>query len=1299
VRWLRAISAHRVTVTGGPNFAYDLCAKQVNEAEKQTLDLSTWRAAVNGAEPVRAETLERFAAAFAPCGFRREAFYPTYGLAEATLFVTGGAREAPPVLLGVEKRQLEQKRVVPGDAGGDTRTIVGCGSALRGARVEIVEPESGRPCARGEVGEIWVAGKQVGGGYWRQPEETERTFRARLEGREGVDYLRTGDLGFIRGGELFVTGRLKDLIIIRGRNLYPQDIERTAAQCHTALEGRGGAAFSLDADGEERLVIVHEVGRHYRRADSEVFDSIRRAVSDEHEVEVYAVGLLKPGGLPRTSSGKTRRRACRQAFLEGTLPLVGAWTKGSAGRTSAPRAGAAVARRTAEEIREWLVSAVAAKMRVGPERVGVAESLSSYELDSLEVISISAEMEDWLGVRLSPTIIYEHPTIESLAEYIASLTDEKRAVEGSSGNGDRAASGAAGGGSSHGNGAVPRAAKPAAVPPAEAIEREPIAVVGIGCRFPGAKDAESFWRMLRDGVDAVREVPRDRWDVDEFYDPTPATPGKMNTRWGGFLDEVDKFDPQFFGISPREAQSIEPQQRLLLEVCSEALENAGQAAEKLAGSQTGIFVGISTEEYSSLVVNDLSRVDGYTGTGVAISVAAGRLSYAFGFHGPAMSVDTACSSSLVTVHLACQSLRNGECDLALAGGVNLILSPRGAVYFSQVRAMASDGRCKTFDASADGYVRGEGCGMVVLKRLRDALQDGDKVLALIRGSAINHDGRSGGLTVPNSLAQQGVIRQALRAANVEPARISYVEAHGTGTELGDPIEVRALAAVLGEGRSQDEPLSIGSVKTNIGHLESAAGVAGLIKVVLSMQHGELPPHLHFEKLNPHISLDAGGPPLQIPTRLTPWTPNRGRRLAGISSFGISGTNAHVIIEETPPELGARGGGVEGEADTRGVPHLLPLSARSREALSGLVEAYAEFLSAADHRSEVALEDICYTAGVRRSHYEHRLAFVARSREELAERLSVYLRGEVPPGTSAGQKQPGRKRKLVFVFPGQGSQWQGMGRELLRHEPVFRETLECCDEAMRRHVDWSLLELLADESPSALEEIDRVQPALFAMQAGLAAVWASRGIHPDAVVGQSMGEVAAAYVSGALSLDDAARVICRRSRLLKRASGKGAMLMVELSLDEARRALASYEDRVSVAVSNWPRSTVLSGDPVALEEIAAALEEKEVFCRRVKVDVASHSPQMDCLREELLEVLDGVCGRAASVPFHSTVNARVTDGTELDAAYWVRNLREPVLFSTVVHQLADTQHDIFLEVSPHPILLPAIEQGLRSRERE
>ncbi len=1323
------------------------------------------------------------------------------------------------------------------------------------------------------------------------------------------------------------------------------------------------------------------------------------------------------------------------------------------------------------EVRARLTAVLAQRLGIEAHTLDVRERFSLYGLDSLKATGFIAEVGAMLGRSLSPTLAWEYPTLDGLARYLAGEQD---------------------GASSHSLARIARA-------------HEPIAIIGLACRYPQAANPEAFWRLLVGGTDAITEVPPDRWDVNRLYDRDPAAPGKVISRWGGYLDRVDGFDPLFFGISPKEALHMDPQQRLMLELSWEALEDAGIAADRLQGSPTAVCFGAAWMDYEMTLQRfGMKRISSYTSTGYHHSVLANRVSYVLGLRGPSFSIDSACSSSLTAVHLACESLRRGESTLALVGGVNLTIAPESTVSLSKLGALSPDGRCYTFDARANGFVRGEGAGVAVLKPLSLALADGDAIYCVIRGSAINNNGGSNGLTAPNPKAQAEVIRQACANAAVEPAEVQYVEAHGTGTQLGDPLEAQALGEVLGAGRPGGKPLLIGSCKTNIGHLEAAAGITGLIKTALCIKHRALPASLHYEKPNPLIPFEALG--LAVHHTLGDWPEPDRKLIAGVSSFGFGGANCHVVMEEASlpearllhlagettealrgaaqglldrvtarehlplaellraaeadagtqahrltvtvrtrkdlraglesflagvprpgvsvgtvaedavrkpvfvysghgcqwPRMGLplldtepvfratllrcdalireyegwsllevlaaddaaarlsrldiglpaivsvemaltdlwRSWGIEpgavvghsiGEvsaayaagvldiedtirvvcAESRlmhtqagkgslavvGVPwaeaaellvgyegrlfraidsgagstvlsgdvdalaevlaslqqrgvfcrqvdidvpvhsprmdvladalteelrdirprparvplissitgaeidgasadashwvrniawptlftgalshtiqegydtflevsphailrhpidatlkhlgrqgrvvpslrrqederatlfdslgvlyaagqpvrwdalaargvdhdgesvHLLPLSARSPEALKALAADWRDFLAG---EPGAPLDDVTYTASVRRGHLSHRLSVVGGSRRELAEALDAVTRGELPPGVSEGRVSPEGRAKVAFVFPGQGSQWLGMGRQLLREEPVFRSAIEACEQAMRPHVDWSLTaELLADEQHSRLQDIDVVQPVLFAMQVALAALWRSWGIAPDAVVGHSMGEVAAAHVAGTLSLEDAARIICLRSQLLRRKSGQGAMAVVELGLAQAREALAGYETRLSVAVSNSARSTVLSGDTDALESLLPKLESQGVFCRRVKVNVASHSPQMDSLKDDLLRVLDGVAPQGAPVPIYSTVTGQTSDGADFHPAYWVRNLREPVLFHGAVEQLLADGFTVLVEVSPHPVLLAPIEETLRESKQ-
>jgi acyl transferase domain-containing protein/NADPH:quinone reductase-like Zn-dependent oxidoreductase/SAM-dependent methyltransferase/acyl carrier protein len=825
-------------------------------------------------------------------------------------------------------------------------------------------------------------------------------------------------------------------------------------------------------------------------------------------------------------------------------------------------------------------------------------------------------------------------------------------------------------------------------------EGEPIAIIGIGCRFPGeANNPATFWALLRDGVDALTDIPTDRWDLRTYYDPEPGKSGKTNVRFGGFLKSIDGFDAHFFGISPREAQRMDPQQRLVLEVAWEALEDAGQTLDRLAGGPTGVFLGMSSFDYSLIQMGfrDRHGVDVYTNTGGALSIAANRISYCLNLKGPSVVVDTACSSALTAVHLACHALDQHECTSALAGGVHILITPGPYLGFSKLAMLSSDGRCKAFDAHANGFVRSEGAGMVLLKPLSRALADGDPIYAVIRASAINQDGRTTGLTVPSPQAQEDLVREAYRKARVDPRQVQYIEAHGTGTLVGDPIEARALGAVLAPCRPASEPCLVGSVKTNIGHLEAAAGVVGLIKTALALKHRQVPANLHFVEPNPDIPFEELR--LRVPRTLEPWPAHEGPAIAGVNSFGFGGSNAHIVLQEAPAQKEQTW---EPLADGR--PQLIPLSARSPEALRAFAGSYEQFLK--DAGADVSLRDFCHTTRLRRTHHDYRLGVVAGSTAELADRLGAFARGEANPGLVSDRALPGQQPKVAFVFSGQGPQWWAMGRQLLAEEQVFAEVIDRCDALIAGLGSlWSLrAELTAEESATLIQDTAIAQPAIFAVQAGLAALWRSWGIRPDAVVGHSVGEVAAAYAAGVLSLENAVRVIYHRGRCMALAPG-GRMLAVSLKLEEAEAIVAPYGGRVTVAAINGPTALTLSGDPEPLEEIANTIQARQGFAKFLQVQYAFHSHHMEPVRDELLESLRGLRAGPAAVPLVSSVTGDWTDGTAMDADYWWRNVRQSVHFAEAVDRLLAADHNVFLEISPHPVLASGVAECAQARGKK
>ncbi|MEU9032890.1 type I polyketide synthase, partial [Streptomyces sp. NPDC048383] len=936
---------------------------------------------------------------------------------------------------------------------------------------------------------------------------------------------------------------------------------------------------------------------------------------------------------------------------------------------------------------ELVRTAVAAVLGyAGPDAVEAGRAFKELGFDSLTSVELRNRLGAAAGLKLPPTLVFDHPTPTVLARHLRTELGGRDAMGATS--------------------------APTANGPTAGADAEPIAVVAMSCRFPGGvRSPEELWQLLASGGDALSRFPVDRgWDVEALYDPDPNAQGTSYTREGGFLTDAASFDPGFFGISPREALAMDPQQRLLLETSWETFERAGIDPESLRGSQSGVFVGTNGSDYSHLVRGASEGLEGHLATGSAGSVVSGRLSYTFGLEGPAVTVDTACSASLVALHLAVQALRSGECTMALAGGVTVMSTPGTFIEFSRQRGLSTDGRCKAFSSDADGFSPAEGVGMLLVERLSDARRNGHPVLAVIRGTAINQDGASNGLTAPNGPSQQRVIRQALANAGVTAAEVDVVEAHGTGTTLGDPIEAQALLATYGQDRPEGRPLLLGSIKSNIGHAQAAAGVAGVMKVVLSMQHGVLPQSIHIAEPTPHVDWSAGE--VSLLTRQQAWPENGDRPWrAGVSSFGFSGTNAHAIIEQAPAEPGPDEQGTpvppnphpllvathpDAGGSDRPAPLPWPLTARTEKALHAQADRLLNHLST---RPDLRSGDVGHSLATTRSAHDHRAVLIGRHREDHLAGLATLAAGGTAPLLVQGSVIGGR---TAFVFPGQGSQWVGMAEALLDASPVFAARVDECAKALEPFTDWSLVDVLraADGAPS-LDRVDVVQPALFSVMVSLAEVWRAAGVRPGAVIGHSQGEIAAACVAGILSLEDAARVVALRSQAIGRVlAGLGGMVSVPLSAVEVRERIATWgEARISVAAVNGPSSVVVSGEVEALEELLAACEADGIRAKRIAVDYASHSAQVDLLRDELAELLAPIVPQAARVPFLSTVTGEWVDGPELDAGYWFRNLRRTVELEEATRTLLNQGFGVFIESSPHPVLTVGMQETVEDAGRE
>ncbi len=1282
LRWLQAIDRYQAVFSVAPNFAYELCANKISEDEAAQLNLSTWKIALNGAEPILHSTLEKFRQHFSVSRFKPESLTCAYGLAEATLQVTSGMScEMSQVLhIDAEAIKHDQVRILDADAP-NAKAHMSSGWVMPNPHVSIVNPETNIECPNAVVGEIWVSGDSNCAGYWCRQDESLATFGARLTDQAEPTFLRTGDLGFIFEDQLYVTGRLKDLIIVRGANHYPQDIEHTSEHAHPALrKGGWSAAFSLDqASSTPATAIVIEVERtHRKKIDVRlVGTSVMLAVSEQHGIDIDLVVLIEPASIPKTSSGKIQRRTCKAQLLSGELKEIGRWQGSSLEAksfsvktkdTATPSAQLASNTETPTlanraQLENYLRKRVATLSGLDEQKIDSKLALSSLGLNSVRIVELVAELSLQLQRPLAATIAFEYPSISRLAAHLCGLSDDASSTADSS--------------------------QTAATPyPA-------VAIIGMACRLPQANSPEEFWDLIREARCTISEISPERQALCNF-----KVGENDGFRYASLLAEIEQFDPGAFGISPREAASIDPQQRLLLETAWHTLESAGLAITGLQNSATGVFVGISVNDYFRLQRRAGVGQDMYSGTGSALSIAANRISYAFGLQGPSMAIDTACSSSLVAVHLACRSLANGESKLALAGGVNLVLSPEYGEIFSQANMLSPSGRCHTFSEQADGYVRGEGCAMVMLKLLSDAERDGDTILGIIRGSAINQDGASNGLTAPNLVAQQQVIRQALQVAGLAPDAINYVETHGTGTPLGDPIEVAALAKVFqatpaATRPNQDTALEacyLGALKPNIAHLESAAGIMGLIKACLVLQHQEVPPLLSEGELNPKIDLTGSRLKIQ----------KQGQKLAlkhaGISSFGFGGTNAHMIIEAATPAPQHHDHGNHSSAENQvHYAHLLMLSAKSRASLQSLAEQYAVHLEKLPKQD---LDALCYTTLATRSAYSHRLSIVAQTPEQMQHSLKNFATQVSGPEFHHAQVQT--KPRIAFMFTGQGAQYPGMGRDLYTSEAVFRDSIDRCDLLLQGIIKPRLKAILFGEESALLNDTRYAQVALLAFELALSDLWKSLGITPEFVCGHSVGEYAAACVAGIFDVPTALLLVAERGRLMASAPGQGAMLSVQATAERVQNivqsdsTLATY--RLEIAAYNAPELCVISGEKIHIEAAALALDGLGVSHTQLQVSHAFHSHLMEPIIAEFERVLAQVKFGSANIRMIATglgtgfdINDDANEARDdrkamQHAGYWSKQLRQAVAFTQAVQNLAAAGATTFLEIGPQASLV-------------
>ncbi len=1239
--WLQAMSQFRGTHSAAPSFAYDLCSRRIAPQDRAGLDLSSMVMTMNAAEPINPAVMDQFVNEFAPYGFRPETFAPAYGLAESTLAVTGNPVGHPPVLRHFDGVALAAGRMVANSPEAPAaRVMPGSGQALPDVPIAIVDPETLRRCPSDHIGEVWVGGPTIATGYWQRPEESAAAFGANIDGEpQAGGFLRTGDLGAMVDGELFITGRIKDLIILAGANFYPQDIEWVAQRSHDALRRDNGAAFYLEADGSgkgrEQVVLVQEMERSRRgEATEPVFEAIAQAVWQQLEISLSRIVLVPPGTVLRTSSGKIQRMANKRAYLAGELPEIAQWEAQLPGQAdTAPAQGDAGKGMESHALRAWLAQWLSDRLGLASDSLRADCGFAELGLDSLASTELAFALGERLGVPVPETVAYDYPTLARLAAHFAS--DGVQAAVADEGQA--------------GSSTTP-------------LTDDCIAVVGLACRFPGAPDAQAYRRLLASGQDAIGQPPANR-------------PESAGLPPGGYIEDIDRFDAAFFGIRDTEASHMDPQHRLLLEVTWHALEDAGAADRQRRPSATGVFLGISTQDYGLRFQGPGASYSPLAATGNSASTAAGRLAHLLDITGPALVLDTACSSSLVAVHAASRSLRQGECDMALAGGVNLLINDSLTQGFAAAGMLSPGHACRTFDAAADGYVRGEGGGIVVLKRLGDALRDGDRIRAIVRGAAVNHDGRASSLTAPNASAQTALVRKALRDAGLQASDVHVVECHGTGTPLGDPIEVQALADAYGEGR--DAPLLIGSVKTNIGHLEAAAGIAGMIKAVLMLESGQLAPTLHQQNPNPRIAWDRL--PVHVIDAPRPWPPCHPAR-AAVSSFGFSGTNAHLILEAAKAPAGP--------APQYG-PIVLPLSAPDPEGLDRLADMLANWLE----EGHADLRGLAASLAIGRGQFPVRAAIVAHDLDEAIAGLRAVAAGESPLIGARGLA-PADPPKLGFLYTGQGSQWAGMGKDLYDSDAAFRRMVDDCAAIVDPLLGCSVAAAMFGDDPDCdLADTRLAQPALFILGYALADRLATWGITPQISIGHSLGEWVAACRAGVFTLDQALRLVVQRGKLMGAGAGDGRMAAVFVSPDAVPEAARHLLKQVDIAAINAPDEFVVSGPAADIDALCTGLETHGIGCQPLRTTQAFHSRLMDAALEPFAAAMAGVALSPPRAALVSNLTGHL-DAPFNTEEYWVRHIREPVRFTQGMSTLAASGARVLIEVGASPALM-----GTASRTAE
>ncbi|CAH9058399.1 D-alanine--D-alanyl carrier protein ligase [Pseudoalteromonas holothuriae] len=1266
-RWLKLLSDSKGITSSAPNFAYDLCVDTIKDKDLATLDLSNWRRALNGAEPVRASTLERFYQKFKSCGLKREALSPCYGMAETTLFATGGKLFEGAKVLHLDEQQIKKGNAViktpyrqgapfcelNDEQSGQSYYAVSCGVTWHDHNIAIVNPQNMQRLEDSKVGEIWVKGESVARGYWQQEQATEATFNAYIDAKDGP-YLRTGDLGFVCQNELYVTGRCKDVLIFRGKNYYPQDIELSVTESHSALDNNGGAAFSVITDkGEEGLVVVQQVKRTViRKLDADaVFSAVTQAIVQNHGVTPFELLLIKPGRILKTSSGKIQRQENKQYYLNDSFEVIARSRTSVKTLQSKPKV--TVNQGLEGAVLRALKDVVALELDTSTQSLDIDATFQSLGIDSMKAVRISGELMEIHDIELEATVLFEYPSIAQLTQYLCEFDEVKQAfsrVEQQS---------------VFDKGKQTPSASKSNSKSSPSLDGD-IAVIGMACRYPQADNIDEYWQLLIDKQDAISAVGKARQEL---------CPQLNENRLGGYLQEVECFDPAMFSLSPTEATYIDPQHRLLLETSYHAIEAAGYKPAELAGQAVGVYVGISQSDYFTLSTNKLTE-NPYLGTGTALSIAANRLSYTYDFTGPSVAVDTACSSSLVALHHAMQALRSGKVPVSLVAGVNLILSNEVTDACQNAQMLAPDGHCKTFSDNANGYVRSEGVGCLVIKPLAQALADNDPIYGILKGSAINQDGRSNGLTAPSGGAQQKVLQAALDDAQLSASDIQYVEAHGTGTKLGDPIEVTALNKVYGVGRRKMNPLIVGSAKANIGHLESGAGIAGLIKTLLCLEHGQIPGQPYTDTLNSHIpwhkiAISVNGKTSQISQC------KQGKAFAGVSSFGFGGTNAHVICQNRP-SLKLKS--IDLEAST--IAYILPLTAKTSESLSALVANYKRRLETLD---ATQFDALIHTTAHRPNLKGVKTALVGLSRTQLLNSLANHQTSEPSSQSLIPQN--------VFLFTGQGVHYAGMGRSLYESHDVFKSSIDECDELLANSLGKRLIEVLYDGAENEIEQTKWAQVAIFVVEYALAKLLLSFGVTPDKLLGHSVGEYAAACIAGVFSLADAIKLISSRALLMHQLEATGTMVSARCDAVLANQLIAQHKNEAAISAYHGHSGVVFSGSDSAITAICTQLNEKAIKFKKLNTARAFHSPLMIPMLAEFKNVAESISFHLPCYDFISSVTGQLEREALCEPQYWVEQIVQPVKFADALNVLKDSEYFCVLEIGPKAVLSTLVQENL------